>query len=138
MKSTLLISLLLLAGTANAEYQWRQLAHFPPLARHQDAALAIGNQIYYGMGHYNSGPQGNICFDDFWAYDPASNTWTQKADYLGDPVDGTAFFVIGNKGYVGTGTTVSQWGVKDFYDMIHRPIHGLKKLISWAQPEERQ
>ena len=112
MKNTLLIFLLLLVGTANAKnYQWRQLAHFPPIARHQQAAFAIGNQIFYGMGHYNSA--GNVCFDDLWAYDPASNSWTQKADYPGDPLDSTADFVIDNKAYVGTG--VSFTNVKEFY-----------------------
>ena len=42
---------------------------------------------------------------DFWEYDPAANSWTQKADF-GNPGDYREFavgFSIGSKGYIGTG-----------------------------------
>ena len=40
---------------------------------------------------------------DFWEYDPAANTWTQKADFGGTARDGAVGFSIGSKGYIGTG-----------------------------------
>ena len=49
---------------------------------------------------------------DFWEYDPALNTWTQKADYGGTGRKNAVGFYIGSKGYIGTG-----WdGMGDSYD----------------------
>jgi len=33
-------------------------------------------------------------------YDPSTNTWTAKANILGDARNGSATFTIGNKAYV--------------------------------------
>ena len=40
---------------------------------------------------------------DFWEYDPAANTWTQKADFVGVARISAVGFSIGSKGYIGTG-----------------------------------
>ena len=42
-------------------------------------------------------------YKDFWEYDPAANTWTQKADFGGTARYGAVGFSIGSKGYIGTG-----------------------------------
>lgn len=81
---------------------WIQKADFGGVARHRMPMLAIGNKIYTGLGHYNGGGI-NVLFDDWWEYDPATNAWTQKADYMGGICYHPAGFAIGNYGYVGTG-----------------------------------
>ena len=51
---------------------------------------------------------------DFWEFDPATNTWTQKADFGGTARLGSLGFSIGSKGYIGTG-----WDgvyLKDFWE----------------------
>ena len=116
MKKTItLISFMLisLAGICD-KFVWNQKANYPNFPRHRCAAFSIGNKGYMGIGHINSGLISDD-YHDWWEFDPATNSWTQKADY---PVDryGTATFVIGNKGYMGTGQKQSAPDQKDFYE----------------------
>ena len=48
------------------------------------------------MTHYTS-------YNDFWEYDPATDTWTQKADFEGVGRGFAVGFSIGSNGYIGTG-----------------------------------
>ena len=48
-----------------------------------------------------------IVTNDFWEYDPSTNTWTQKADFGGTARNWAVGFSIGNKGYIGTGYDLS-------------------------------
>ncbi|MFK7787366.1 MAG: kelch repeat-containing protein [Crocinitomicaceae bacterium] len=95
---------------------WIQKADFGGVARHRTTLLTIGNKIYTGLGHYNgAGP--NIIFDDWWEYDPATNSWSQKADYLGGICYHATGFTMNDIGYVGTGR-ISPTGstlVQNFY-----------------------
>jgi len=95
---------------------WIQKSDFGGIARHRSTGLSIGNQVYMGLGHYNGGGI-NVLFDDWWEFDPATNAWTQKADYLGGPCYHAAAFTIDNIGYVGTGRTspLGNTLVQDFY-----------------------
>lgn len=85
---------------------WNQKANFGGVARHRTTSFTIGNKGYMGLGHYNSGPSGNIHLEDFWEYDPASNTWTQKADFGGGPRYHAVGVGYGSKAYVGTGRSI--------------------------------
>jgi N-acetylneuraminic acid mutarotase len=78
-----------------------QKAEFGGSARHRSTAFAIGNSGYIGLGHINSGV--DVEYEDFWRYDPASNSWTQIADYPEGKMYHAAAFVLNNKAYVGTG-----------------------------------
>jgi N-acetylneuraminic acid mutarotase len=73
---------------------WAQKASMGGLGRHRAFSMSIGNHGYVGGGW-----NGNTMYYDFWDYDPATNSWTQKANlptYLwSDPA-----FGIGTKGYV--------------------------------------
>ena len=104
--------ILIFEGYANQV--WIQKANLPAVARHRTTSFSIGNKGYMGLGHYNSGPDGNVHLPDFWEYDPATNSWTQKADFGG----GLRYHAVGesygNKAYVGTGQTPSGY-TNDFY-----------------------
>lgn len=95
---------------------WIQKADFGGVARHRTTMLTIGNKIYIGLGHYNgAGP--NVLFNDWWEYDPSTNSWSQKADYLGGNCYHATGFTMNNLAYVGTGRT-SETGstlVQNFY-----------------------
>lgn len=100
----LVILLLILSEPAISQPSaWIQKSNFGGSARHRCAAFAIGNKGYMGLGHINSGPLGNILYEDIWEYDPASDSWSQKADFGGGLRYHTVSFTIGNKAYVGTG-----------------------------------
>lgn len=112
----LLIIFALLTGSYSYGAAWEQMSDFGGTARHRTTMLTLGNKIYAGLGHFNgAGP--NILFDDWWEYDPATNAWSQKADYLGGICYHAAGFAINDIGYVGTGR-ISPNGstlVKDFF-----------------------
>lgn len=110
--SILTISFLLLSFGASA--LWTKMADLPGKGRHRGTGVSIGNKGYIGLGHYN-GTGTNIMLADWWEYDPASNTWTQKADFAGNNGNGNyavLAFGIGNKGYIGGGIT----GGSNFYE----------------------
>ena len=97
---------LLILGDSYAVQAWNQKASFGGVARHRTTSFTIGNKGYMGLGHYNSGPSGNIHLEDFWEYDPASNTWTQKADFAGGPRYHAVGVGYESKAYVGTGRSI--------------------------------
>lgn len=85
----------------NLTYGWTQRASAPTIGRHRGTAIAIGSRAYAGMGHINAIT--DIIYDDWWEYDPGTNSWTQKASFPPGPRMHPTSFTIGNYGYVGTG-----------------------------------
>lgn len=84
---------------------WTQKANFGAVGRHRATGIAIGTKGYMGLGHYNgAGP--NIVKKDWWEFDPATNSWTQRADYIGNNGNGNyacIAFGMDEYGYVGGG-----------------------------------
>ena len=67
----------------------------------------------------------NLSLQDFWQYNPNTNTWCQVANYGGGTREYAPAFVIGNKGYVGTGCKVvgtSYVYYKDFWEFTPAPL----------------
>ena len=94
------------------ENKWTQKADFGGAARYGAAAFIIGSKGYAGAGLVNS-----TRLSDFWEYDPTvgpNGTWTQKTDVGGTAIN--VSFTIGNKGYVGLGTTGYLRGTKEFWE----------------------
>lgn len=89
-------------STFGIAQSWLQRADLGNTGRHRATGFAIGNKGYAGLGHVNGTGQ-NIVYKDWWQYDPASNSWTQKADYVA-PSYATIAFGTSTKGYVGGGT----------------------------------
>jgi len=83
---------------------WNQKTSFGGLGRHRSCGLSIANRGYIGTGHVN-GTGVDINFKDWWEFDPASNSWAQKADF---PVfnHGAVTFSTDTKGYVGGGSAL--------------------------------
>ncbi len=81
---------------------WLARSDFGGVGRHRGTGIAIGNKGYIGLGHVN-GTGLNVSYNDWWQYDPAANTWTQKANYVAASY-GAVAFGTSTKGYVGGGT----------------------------------
>lgn len=66
-----------------------------------------------GIGYIGTGVDPPVPLKDFYAYDPATNQWTRKADI---PIarQHAVSFVVGNKAYVGLGRNDSD--LSDFYE----------------------
>ena len=107
-----MILLLFISGNSFAD-AWIKKLSFGGDARHRSTAFSIGNKGYMGLGHVNA--TGNILYEDIWEYDPAANTWTQKANYGGGLNYHAACFVIDNIAYVGTGRILSGGYTTEFY-----------------------
>ncbi|MCH7619136.1 MAG: hypothetical protein IH880_05140, partial [Candidatus Marinimicrobia bacterium] len=96
--SALIIFIALLQSTFSfACTAWTQKADFggPPRAR--AVGFSIDSKGYIGLGTVIA-----WAYFDFWEYDPGSDTWSQKADYVGEE-NSAVGFSIGSKGYIGTG-----------------------------------
>lgn len=92
-----------------AIYGWTQKANFGTLGRHRGIGISIGNKGYMGLGHYN-GAGLNIVMKDWWEFDPATNSWTQRADYIGNNGNGNyacLSFGMDEYGYLGGGQSGS-------------------------------
>jgi N-acetylneuraminic acid mutarotase len=95
-------------------WQKKQSLGITANGRQYGVGFSIGNKGYFGTGISINDNFRN----DFWEYDPATNAWTQKANFGGAPRGGAIGFNIGGKGYIGTGVIApSQEGyTNDFWE----------------------
>mgnify|MGYP000405387493 CR=1 FL=1 len=69
------------------------------LNRGSASAFAINEKGYICLGQGVT----NAFFNDLWEFDPVSDTWTQKASFIGSPRRQSVGFAIDSYGYVGLG-----------------------------------
>jgi hypothetical protein len=69
----------------------------PPNGRGLGIGFSIGNKGFMGMGTDNGSD-----YDDLYAYDPSTDSWTKKSS-LGIGLEQLVCMVINNKAYVGIG-----------------------------------
>ncbi len=91
-------------GNANTG-SWTELASMPQTnstgggtIRSSGIGFSIDSLGYVGTGYDGYNPM-----KDFWQYSPATNSWTQKADFIGGARYDAVAFGIGSFGYVTTG-----------------------------------
>jgi N-acetylneuraminic acid mutarotase len=84
---------------------WIQKATFGGVGRHRAVGCATDYRGYMGLGHVN-GTGVDISYKDWWEYDPASDSWTQKANF---PISnhGSVSFVVDNMPCVGGGSSLA-------------------------------
>lgn len=105
MKVLLLLCVFLNVSLVSLADQWIQRADLGGVGRHRAISIGIGNKVYMGTGHFN-GTGIETYFSDWWEYDPASNSWSQKADYAGNSGNGELGahgMELGTFGFVGLG-----------------------------------
>jgi N-acetylneuraminic acid mutarotase len=85
---------------------WSSVADFGGVARRQAVAFTLGDTAYVGLGYGYSG--GWKALDDFWKYNPTSNTWVQLNNFP-QFSDDRASFVINNVAYVVGGGYLYQY-----------------------------
>jgi len=98
---------------------WTKKADFPGTERDFAVGFSIGNKGYVGLGYsYSNSQHSETYFKDFWEYDPATDTWTQKTDFPGHERRDAVGFSIGIKGYAGFGYyhIINNYYCKDFWE----------------------
>lgn len=80
------------------------------LARGSASSFAINGKGYVCLGQGETNP----FFKDLWEFDPVTNVWTQKANFIGTPRRQAVSFTLYDIGYVGTGIDASGF-TKDMY-----------------------
>ena len=86
----------LILSNANGGDVWVQKANIQGI-RGNAVGFSINGKGYVGVG-------ANSYSNDLWEFDPATNTWTQKANFIGTSRNSAFAFVVGSKAYVGGGT----------------------------------
>ncbi len=84
------------------------------IERVNGSGFSIGaptNKVYIACGSSPSAAYRK----DLWEYDPLTDAWTQKADFIGTARYNAVGFSVGTKGYIGLGTTGPGTFVNDFY-----------------------
>lgn len=98
---TAFFSLTIAHSVTIAQGTWVQKTSLLGPARTFAIAFSINGFGYVGLGMTGLG---NPSFNDFWQYNPTSDSWTQMANFGGGVKAGAVSFVIANYGYVATGT----------------------------------
>lgn len=94
------------------EDSWTRKADFPGISRDDAVAFSISDKGYFGTGSGFDEFRHLTCLNDFWEYNPSTDSWTQKADFPYARAMATGFSV-GNYGYLGLGMHNGDW----FYDL---------------------
>jgi N-acetylneuraminic acid mutarotase len=82
---------------------WLQKSDFGGAARDRAVGFSIGSKGFIGTGYYYDGSN-TVNYNDFWEYNPDTDSWTEKAEYPGGGTHSGAGFALGsNNGYIGMG-----------------------------------
>lgn len=83
---------------------WIEKAPFPGVARVKATAIVINGKALVGLGFrpHRGGYTGGY-LNDFWLYDPISDTWSERKPFPSNAVDACISFVANNTIYVGMG-----------------------------------
>ncbi|MCY7410919.1 MAG: hypothetical protein LH473_11650, partial [Chitinophagales bacterium] len=96
---------------------WIAIANYPGAG----AALGASGFSVNGKGYVGCGSSIDVngvqtLHNDFWEYDPVTNSWNAKANYAGGIIGEATSFSICDKGYIGLGYNVPHASFKkDFY-----------------------
>jgi len=102
------------ASSVEGQVAWQQETACPGDGRSHAFAVAVGDQAYAGTGQIG---ETTGFLDDFWKFDPGTDTWTAMADFPGGTRAGvTAWSASGRlfAGFGWNGTTV----VNDLYEYL--------------------
>jgi len=85
---------------------WVQKHNFITSGWSPTMSLTIDSIAYVGL---SIDTNNNTLQNDFWAYNPISDSWTQMAAFPGVARQSAVSFSIGNKGYFGTGNQTNDF-----------------------------
>ncbi len=100
MEKIYVLILICIYSFAKAD-SWTQKASLPAADRAAAAGFSLNGMGYIGTGIKFAGP---VQFhNDFWQYNPANNSWAQKANLAGAARSGAVGFSVLGKGHIACG-----------------------------------
>lgn len=92
---------------------WTQKSNFPGTPRRDidRAVFVIGNSAYLGLGQDIN----LTLYNDFWEFNQATNSWSQKANFPGVARKGATGFSLCGYGFIGLGTDTNNNYFNDFW-----------------------
>ena len=89
---------------------WTKKAAFPGIARVKAMAAVVNDKAYVGLGfnRYEGAYSGGT-LQDFWMYDPLTDSWSKKANFPSTATDASVSFVLNSCIYVGAGFNGSSY-----------------------------
>ena len=110
---------------------WHQISVPTTYGRKWAIGFSIGSEGYIGGGEgFPPGASAQFTLQDFWQYDPATNTWTQEAN-IPYGVRSAATFVLGTQGYVVSGYHEPPAGTSDVPGFIYHTAYYDQASNSW-------
>jgi N-acetylneuraminic acid mutarotase len=109
--------------------QWTSEGSLAFGARADATAINAGGKVFVGLGRrllIINGQNINFEKDDWWEYNPTSNSWTQKTSFPGGARVNAKAYYISNKAYIGFGQNSSGSNVNDMWS--YGPINN-----TWIQ-----
>jgi hypothetical protein len=97
---------------------WTAKANYGGSAREAASGFALeyNSRGYIGWGYSGSDFTGGLWRLDMWEYNPASNSWTQKAQFTTVARSNAVGFAIGMKGYMLTGIVANATNSNEIYE----------------------
>jgi len=83
---------------------WTQKNDFPGIGRYAATGFSIGNKGYFGTGVTDTAVGQQLHLEDWWEYDPSTDTWKQKANFPGEGRGLATSLATNGKGYLGFGS----------------------------------
>lgn len=90
---------------------WMQKTDFGGTKRSKAVGFSILSKGYIGLGKTGS----SNYKDDFWEYNPVSDSWAQAAVFPGNTRSNAVSFTIGSSAYVGTGAASNGTPTNELY-----------------------
>jgi len=97
---------------------WSSIADFPGTKRHAAVAFSIMCDEVDGRGYVGLGIDSSGFTQDFWEYNPLTDTWAQVADFAGLPRARLVGLSVGKAGYIGTGYVSGGVVDNDFWKYV--------------------
>jgi len=83
---------------------WTKKTAFPGIARVKALAAVVNDKAYVGLGFNRyKGVYSGGTLQDFWMYDPLTDSWSKKNSFPSTATDACVSFVMNNCIYVGAG-----------------------------------
>lgn len=91
-------------------YEWESRTSMPA------PRWGCGTFVTNGLAYVIGGRSNGLDYPQMWAYNPITNTWSQKASFPGTPRKQATVFAINGKGYYGLGNTGTSTFLNDFWE----------------------